>query len=544
MTRAKTPFGVGAAPATNSFDSCTQGTDWRPIRNVGTYWQHASMSPSTKIAVGQVIRYPDPPSQATECFGGYRNFFNLTVLPGAPRLIMNRGIDNPAWVGAPEGPRRPVILIRSNPLQAGTAKTPWQDVFDMDAGHLLYYGDHKADTTSPPGSTRGNAALLAASEAHQADAQDIRALAVPLLIFRSVERNNQTKGYLEFCGLGLVEQVKPIEQQDSQTGKSFPNYVYDIALLDLSAEGDQLDWQWINARRDRHLAIDETNELAPSSWHSWIEIGNIGLSKLRRRTQARTGQIRASGDSVRSPDWAWDELVLACALVHRNGWREVKRTDQRALELSDMLQLLPIHPGDKRGDDFRNPNSIQRKTADLATAHPNYPGRTTKGGHLTQQVVGEFIKRPHKMLSAADHIMSALVSGEPNLLESIAIPDPDEHEVTAVEGRTLERVHRYRERAPQLRKEKIRSVLRDGGVLACEVCSFNFAQRFGNHGEGYIEVHHVVPLHETGKSQTKLEDLALLCANCHRMSHRRLENSGTWPSPVELRAILSKGRRP
>ncbi|MET9496757.1 HNH endonuclease [Streptomyces sp. NPDC006552] len=32
----------------------------------------------------------------------------------------------------------------------------------------------------------------------------------------------------------------------------------------------------------------------------------------------------------------------------------------------------------------------------------------------------------------------------------------------------------------------------------------------------YIECHHVVPLHEAGEGRTKLSDLALTCANCHR----------------------------
>jgi 5-methylcytosine-specific restriction protein A len=490
------------------------------------------------VKVGQVVRYPDPPDQETESLDGYRNFFNLTAVAGAPRVIMNRGIDNPASILAPEGPRRPVILIRSNPLQAGTVKTPWQDVFEIEDGRLFYYGDHRAETTGPLGSTRGNAALLAAFEAHGADAEDSRASAVPLLIFRSVERNNQSKGYLEFCGLGVIEQVKAVEGRDPMTAVPFSNYLYEIALLDLSTEGDQLGWEWINARRDPRLTAEEANRLAPASWKDWLKVGNAGLSQFRRTVGGKDGRVRAGSGAVRPPDWAWDELVLACALVHRNKWREVKKDDPRALELSDLLQILPIHPMQARGNNFRNPNSIQRKTADLATAHPSYVGTPTKGGRLTQQVVAEFISRPEDMLAAADGIMATLASGDPDLLDGIAIPDPDEEEVTAVEGRTLERLHRFRERNTRLRREKIGAVLSVVGKLACEVCGFDFARRFGKHGEGYIEVHHIVPLHKTGMSVTRLEDLAILCANCHRMSHRRLEATGTWPSPKELRTII------
>lgn len=498
------------------------------------------MSPSTVIRLGEVVRYPDPPDQTAERLDGYRNFFNLTDVPGAARLIMNRGIDNPAWVAAAEGRRRPVILIRSNPLRAGTSKTPWEDAFDLDGRRLQYYGDHRAGSEGPPESTRGNAALLAASEEHRAKDQASRASAVPLLIFRSVERNGQTKGYLEFCGLGIICQATLTDQRHPETGASFRNFVYDIALLDLAPEGNEFDWTWINVRRDPRSTIDETNDVAPASWRSWIDTGETDSVDRRYWPGAMTGSDQAAA-SVRSPDWTRDELLLACAAVRRNEWREIKKYDKRALELSELLQRMPIHPQETRGPDFRNPNSVQRKTADLATARPGYDGAMTRGGRLTQQVAKEFVERPDEMLSAADRIRSALTSTDPALLQAIETPDSDEEEEhTAIEGRVLERLHRFRERDRRLRQAKIDSVLRTGGALACQVCGFDFARRFGTHGNGYIEVHHVVPLHETGTSETRLADLALLCANCHRMSHRRLRRSGTWPSPEELQDLITR----
>ena len=53
-------------------------------------------------------------------------------------------------------------------------------------------------------------------------------------------------------------------------------------------------------------------------------------------------------------------------------------------------------------------------------------------------------------------------------------------------------------------------------------------------GEGYIHVHHRVPLHFTGEIENKLEDLILVCANCHVMIHRH----SPWKTPDELRKIL------
>ena len=60
------------------------------------------------------------------------------------------------------------------------------------------------------------------------------------------------------------------------------------------------------------------------------------------------------------------------------------------------------------------------------------------------------------------------------------------------------------------------------GALACEVCSFDFKVAYGDLGAGYIEVHHAKPVHTlVAGSKTKMADLAVLCANCHRMAHRR-----------------------
>ena len=37
-------------------------------------------------------------------------------------------------------------------------------------------------------------------------------------------------------------------------------------------------------------------------------------------------------------------------------------------------------------------------------------------------------------------------------------------------------------------------------------------------GKGFAECHHVVPLADLGRQKrTRLEDLAIVCANCHRM---------------------------
>lgn len=86
------------------------------------------------------------------------------------------------------------------------------------------------------------------------------------------------------------------------------------------------------------------------------------------------------------------------------------------------------------------------------------------------------------------------------------------------EGRKLLRSHFARERNSAVVKAKKRLA----ASLRCECCDFDFASFYGEIGQGFIECHHRLPLSELRDESTvtDLADLALVCANCHRMLHR------------------------
>lgn len=74
-----------------------------------------------------------------------------------------------------------------------------------------------------------------------------------------------------------------------------------------------------------------------------------------------------------------------------------------------------------------------------------------------------------------------------------------------------------------LRSAAIVAAVKQNRTPICEACGFDFEEAYGEYGKGYIECHHIEPLHTRDGSDeiTKEEDLALLCANCHRMVHHR-----------------------
>lgn len=271
---------------------------------------------------------------------------------------------------------------------------------------------------------------------------------------------------------------------------------------------------------------DQGRALAPDEFSGGKDHAAAWLKRLGFRVRA-----------VQNPDWARDEIILACHLVMTNGWKGLDAQDSRVIELSALLQLLPIHADTDRNETFRNPNGVARKTFDIATRHPDYRGKPTKGGALDVEVLHEFLARPDQMTEVARLIREGLSTGE---LQELPQTDDEEldDDFSAPEGRLLLRRHRARERNKGLRKKKIDSVLRRGGTLACEACGFDFEEVYGERGAGYIECHHVVPLHEAGEGTTRLSDLALICANCHRMIHRH----APWPTPAELKAAIGNRR--
>jgi len=96
-----------------------------------------------------------------------------------------------------------------------------------------------------------------------------------------------------------------------------------------------------------------------------------------------------------------------------------------------------------------------------------------------------------------------------------------EDEYEGEEGGALLKLHVSRERDRKLVHRKRAKVMAESGKLVCEVCTLDFGERYGEHGQGYIEVHHLKPVSSLGAGgKRKLSDLALVCANCHRMLHR------------------------
>lgn len=86
------------------------------------------------------------------------------------------------------------------------------------------------------------------------------------------------------------------------------------------------------------------------------------------------------------------------------------------------------------------------------------------------------------------------------------------------EGNAKKRFTNYYER-----NSKIRTAAIAYHGTKCMGCGFDFGEAYGEHGSGYIEVHHLRPVSSL-KKKTKVNpitDMAVVCSNCHRMIHRK-----------------------
>jgi len=105
------------------------------------------------------------------------------------------------------------------------------------------------------------------------------------------------------------------------------------------------------------------------------------------------------------------------------------------------------------------------------------------------------------------------------------------------EGKEIERKHKLRERNQAVIKSAKDSFKEKNGKLYCQVCTFDFNDRYGEIGNNFIEAHHTVPISELkGEVKTKVEDIALVCSNCHRMLHRKRP----WLKMPELKKLINR----
>ena len=236
---------------------------------------------------------------------------------------------------------------------------------------------------------------------------------------------------------------------------------------------------------------------------------------------------------MRNPKWTTDELILALELYFRDDTARGNKVHPEVIRLSEILNSLPIHPGGSQDQNFRNPNGVAMKLSNFMRFDPLHDGKGLERGAKAEEEVWDTYHNDHAALKRATE---AILDNISYFKTSTSTDDLDEV-VEAPEGKLLTRVHRTRERNKSIVKRKKETVQKKTGALKCEACDFDFKEVYGELGDGFAECHHKKPVSQLKPGETtKLEDLAILCANYHRMVHR----SKPWLSVENLRSILNR----
>ncbi len=238
---------------------------------------------------------------------------------------------------------------------------------------------------------------------------------------------------------------------------------------------------------------------------------------------------------ARNPIWSRDELILALDLYLQHRLSPLGKGSAEVTELSDFLNRMGVALGKPSTETFRNANGVYMKLMNFRRFDPEYTsdGKVglTRGNKDEELVWTEF---SGDMLRLGDVVRAIHLAVEAN--QSGSLNGADESEIVeAEEGRVLTRMHRIRERSRSLVDQCKKAALKRHGRLACEACGFDFSVKYGSAGEGLIEAHHTKPVHTLVEGdKTKLEDLALLCANCHRVVH----STRRWLTVEQVRAAI------
>ena len=228
---------------------------------------------------------------------------------------------------------------------------------------------------------------------------------------------------------------------------------------------------------------------------------------------------------MRNPKWHRDEIILALDLYFSADRGSIDKNNPKIQELSKILNDLPLFPDRPDEEKFRNSNGVSLKLSNFLAFDDDYTGvGMTGGSKLDNLVFKEFSQNRNKLRAIANEIRSVAANDE--VKKKIYAIEEDEQSKTdsVMEGQVLYKLHKVRERDNGIVILKKKQTIDLTGKLACEACVFEFESFYGDIGKGFIECHHRVPLSNFKvASKTTLEDLSLVCSNCHRMLHKSID---------------------
>ena len=293
---------------------------------------------------------------------------------------------------------------------------------------------------------------------------------------------------------------------------------------------------------DFERIMRETEQLPAQAHVSWHE--EIGEREEAVRAWAeKFGDVSSADEGAelkrkgtRNPVWTREELLLGLQLYLHHRASLLPKDSPEVIELSVFLGEIAKARGVAAVATYRNATGVYMKMMNFRRFDPAY----IKGGKVglvrANKDEGAVWSKFADDLPRLDAVCSAIraavhLPGSNNFLGGDDETDIEDAE----EGRVLTRLHRTRERSRKLVEAAKRAAMKKHGRLFCSACGFSFDKRYGSTYAGIIDVHHTKPVHTLPEGhKTKIEDLALLCANCHRVVH----SSRSWLTVAQVTELV------
>lgn len=170
--------------------------------------------------------------------------------------------------------------------------------------------------------------------------------------------------------------------------------------------------------------------------------------------------------------------------------------------------------------DVANINEIRQHSPELADAIETHVEVITQGVNSS-----ELRNTADTLIALKTELFGLTNAGSAtSLLKVNSVPEVEAEEFSGTEGRLLTRLHIYKERDRSFAK-RVRNYYRNlgGGTLSCEACGARPIDTYGDPGDRGIEAHHKIPIEQLQPdSITLVQDMAMVCATCHRVIHSRI----------------------
>lgn len=203
-----------------------------------------------------------------------------------------------------------------------------------------------------------------------------------------------------------------------------------------------------------------------------------------------------------------------------------------------LLRFLVLTGKDAQINPDRNDSYFSQKVRNLLGSHTNnnmhmYVSREHHRYYLTnagKQLIDNRLTELEELFSgnySSNDVNKTISHLSDNDSTVVCIEDNSRN---ISEGKVTQKQVLGRTRSKELREKAIEYYRDENGRLKCIVCGFDFETHYGIHGRDYIEIHHEVPICAyTTEGKTEFLSEAInhvkpLCANCHRMVHRKPQN--------------------